>query len=44
MQAHIFGRTDSPCCTNWALKSAALDNRTEYSTRVIEAILGFLHG
>ena len=24
---------------NWALKSAALDNKTEYSARVIEAIL-----
>ena len=39
MQAHIFGKTDPPCCTNWALKSTVLDNKTEYSTIVIEAIL-----
>ena len=39
MQAHIFYKTESPCCTNWALKSAALNNKTEYSARVIEAIL-----
>ena len=39
MQAHIFGKTDSPCCPNWTLKSAALDNKTEYSARLIEAIL-----
>ena len=39
MQAHIFGKTDSPCCSNWILKSTASDNKTEYSARVIEAIL-----
>ena len=39
MQAHIFGKTDSPCCANWALKSTALENKTEYSARVIEPIL-----
>ena len=39
MQAHIFYKTESPCCANWALKSAALNNKTEYSARVIEAIL-----
>ena len=39
MQPHIFGTTDSPCCANWTLKSTALDNKNEYSGRVIEAIL-----
>ena len=39
MQPHIFGTTDSPCCANWALKSTALDNKNEYSARVIGAIL-----
>ena len=39
MEADIFGKTDSPCCAKWALKSIALDNKTEYSARVIEAIL-----
>ena len=33
MQAHIFGKTDLPCCTKWALKSTALDNRTEYTQK-----------
>ena len=39
MQAHIFGMTDSSCCANWALKSTALENKNEYSARVIEPIL-----
>ena len=39
MQAHIFGKTDSHCCIDWPLKRAALDNRAEYSSRVIEVIL-----
>ena len=39
MQPHIFGTTDSPCCVNWSLKSTALDNKSEYSARVIRAIL-----
>ena len=30
---------DSPCCVNCALKSTALDNRSEYSAIVIETIL-----
>ena len=39
MHAQIFDKTNSPCCTNWALRSTTLDNRTEYNARVIEAIL-----
>ena len=39
MQAHILGKSDSPCCANCALKSTALDNRSEYSARLIETIL-----
>ena len=39
MQAPIYGKTDSPCCANWDLQSTAIDNKTEYSARVIEAIL-----
>ena len=39
MQVHLFGKTDSPCCANWALKSTALDNNSECSLKVIEAIL-----
>ena len=40
MQAHILGKTDSP---NWALKSTALGNKTEYTARVIEAILDYFY-
>ena len=39
VQAHILGKSDSPCCANCALKSTALDNRSEYSARIIETIL-----
>ena len=42
MRARIFGKTDSNCCTNWALKSTPLGNKTEHSTRVIEVTLGHL--
>ena len=40
MQAHILGKTDSP---NWALKSKALGNKTEYIARVIEAIQDYFY-
>ena len=25
MNVHLFGKIDSPCCTNWSLKKTALD-------------------
>ena len=43
MQAHIFGKTDSTCCVNWALKSTALEHKTEYSPRAIEAMLDYFY-
>ena len=43
MQAHIFGKTGLLYCTNWALKLSELDNRPEYSERVIEKQLDHLY-
>ena len=39
MTVHIFGATDSPCCTNYALKSVGRDHHTEFSLVTIETIL-----
>ena len=27
MNVHLFRKTDSPCCSNWALRKTALDNQ-----------------
>ena len=35
MQVHIFGKTDSPCIANWALKRTAPDNDQQLK-RIIE--------
>ena len=39
MCVHIFGKVDSPCCANWALKRRAIDNKHKFSSRAIEAVL-----
>ena len=39
MCVHIFGKVDSPCCANWALKRTARDNKPKFSLRAIEAVL-----
>ena len=39
MIVQIFDATDLPDCTNYALKSAGRDNRTEFSLASIETIL-----
>ena len=39
MCVHIFGKVDSPCCANWALKRTAIDNKPKFSLRAIEAVL-----
>ena len=36
---HIFGKVDSPCCANWALKRTATDKKPKLSLRAIEAVL-----
>ena len=38
MNVHLFGKTDSPCCSNWALKRSALDNSNLFSKNVIDAM------
>ena len=35
---HKFGKVDSPCCTNWALKRTAIDKKPKVSLRAIEAV------
>ena len=39
MCAHIFGKVESPCCANWALKITARDNKPKFSLRAIETVL-----
>ena len=39
MTAHVFGKADSPCCANWALRSTALDQKESVSKNVIDAVL-----
>ena len=36
---HIFGATDSPCCTSFALKQAVLDQRDKFPAKFIAALL-----
>ena len=39
MLVHIFGSTDSPCCTNFDFKTVARDNSENYSAMTIETVL-----
>ena len=39
MSVHIFGATDSPCCSNYCLRRAAEDNRDAFSENTIETVL-----
>ena len=34
INVHLFGKTDSPCCSNWALRKTALDNQHQYNENV----------
>ena len=36
---HIFGKVDSPCFANLALKRTAIDDKPKFSSRAIEAVL-----
>ena len=38
MNVHLFGKVDSPCCANWALKKSASDQRGNYDDKVIGAV------
>ena len=39
MTVHVFGKADSPCCPNWALKRTALDQKESVTKNVIDAVL-----
>ena len=38
MNVHLFGKVDSPCCANWALKKSASDQNGNYDDKVIGAV------
>ena len=39
MTVHVFGKADSPCCANWALKRTTLDQKDSVRKNVIHAVL-----
>ena len=39
MNVHLFGKTDSPYCSNWALRKTALDNQQQFNENVVKAVL-----
>ena len=39
MTVHVFGATDSPCCSNYCLKRVAEDNREKYDPVVTNTVL-----
>ena len=39
MNVNLFGKTDSPCCSNWALRKTALDNQQQFNENVVNAVL-----
>ena len=39
INVHLFGKTDSPCCSNWALRKTALDNQQQFNENVVNAVL-----
>ena len=39
MNVHLFGKTDSASCFNWALRKTALDNCEKFNVYVVNAVL-----
>ena len=39
MNVHLFGKKDSPCCSQWALKQTVLEKGCKYPQRIRDAIL-----
>ena len=39
MTVHVFGATDSPCCSNYSLQRTVEDNRGKYDPIVIDTVL-----
>ena len=38
MTVHLFGKNDSPCCANYALKRCAIDETSNYEEEVLNCI------
>ena len=38
MNVHLFGKTDSSCCSNWALRKTALDNQQQFNENVVNTV------
>ena len=43
MTVHVFGKVDSPCCVNCAVKRTALDKQESVSKNDIDAVLQKLY-
>ena len=38
MNVHLFGKVDSRCCANWALKKSASDQKDQYHEKVVKSV------
>ena len=38
-EPHLFGKTDSPCCSNLALRKTALANQQQFNENVVNTVL-----
>ena len=43
MNVHLFGKTDSPSCLNWALTQITLDNCEKFNVHVVNPVLNKIH-
>lgn len=39
MYVHLFGKTDSPCCSNWAILTKNQTNKKNFSKNTINTVL-----
>ena len=39
MSIHLFGKTDSPDGSNWALRKTALDSQQQFNENVVKVVL-----
>ena len=39
MNVHLFGKTDSSCCSSWALRKTVSDNQQQFNENVVNAVL-----
>ena len=38
INVHLFGKVDSPCCANWALKKSASDQKDQYDEKGVKSV------